>query len=259
MSDERLLAPALDDYAQNVNAWLDATKKQVAALAKLQKATQVGNVRDMEKSRQSASNFAEIAAERAAQCGLFEFDIAAYLRDGFLDELQNTAQKAGVRLYERDGVIFCYPALVRLEPDLAAVRIDKRLEPNIRPETLVARLKREQNTDPKAKPERFIETLASAYEFLRAKRGVSHIDLPLSEIYALLTLLPGSDKDYTLLDFTRDLYFLDISDVIETRSGLRLSLPASTVSREKSAKILPFVTRDGHKKAYASVRFTPAS
>ncbi len=254
---------ALEDYEKNVNLWLDAVKKQVGAVARLQKAVASGNVRDLEKIRQSAQAAVELTAARAEGCGQFEFDVAAYLRDGYLDELKAAAAKADVRLYERDGVIFCYPALVRLEPDLSAVRIDKKLELNIRPEILAAALKKAQSGESKARPDRFIEVLFEAYSFLRAKRyqndqHVGYIDLPLTEIYGILTMLPGSNKDYTLQDFTRDIYVLDTNGLTETKSRWRLSLPASTVSRERGVKILPFVTRDGHEKQYAAIRFTPA-
>lgn len=252
------LDAALDDYAENVNTWLEATKKEIAAVAKLQKAVLSGNVRDLEKLRQSARNAAAVATQRAADCVPLTFDAATHLRNGYLDELEDAARKSNVKLYERDGVLFCYPSLVRLEPELMAVRIDKKLEANIRPSVLVAQLKKAQSTEPKSKPERFIEALANAYLLLRARKNLeNYIDLPLSEVHDLLTLLPGLVKEYSLLDFTRDLYFLDISGVVETKNGLRMSLPASTVSRERSVKILPFVTRDGHEKQYAAIRFTP--
>lgn len=250
---------ALEDYEKDVTFWLDAAKKQVGAITRLQKAVASGNVRELEKLRQSAQAATEMTAARAESCGPFEFDVAAYLKDGYLDELKAAAAKADVRLYERDGVIFCYPALVRLEPELMAVRVDKKMEPNIRPSTLTTVLKKAQSGEPKAQPARFIETLLEAYLFLRArKERDGYNDLPLTEIYGVLTLLPGSSKDYTLQDFTRDLYFLDTSGIVETKAGWRLSLPASTVSRERGVKILPFVTRDGHEKQYAAVRFSEA-
>ncbi|HEY3267516.1 MAG TPA: hypothetical protein VGM37_11355, partial [Armatimonadota bacterium] len=152
-----------------------------------------------------------------------EFDAARWLsdEDGFLAEIRAAAEEAGVRLYERDGVVFCYPVLVRAEPDLAAVRIDKRLDFNIRPSTLAAALKKAQAKDPKSKPERFIEALFQAYDFVRArKRIATWPDIALTEIYAVLTLTPGSDREYTLLDFARDVYYLDTSGVAATRKGL---------------------------------------
>ena len=71
--------------------------------------------------------------------------------------------------------------------------------------------------------------------------------------------MPGAEREYTLLDFTRDIYFLDLSGITKTKKGFRMSLPASTVSRERSTKILKFVTRDGHEKEYAAISFTPGS
>lgn len=101
---------------------------------------------------------------------------------------------------------------------------------------LAAALKKLQAREAKARPERFIETLFTAYELLRAKEGLeSWIDQPLSQVYDILTLLPGSEKEYTLLDFTRDVYFLDASGITETKKGYELSLPASTASRERKA------------------------
>jgi len=253
------LDSALGDYEGPVAAWLDAAKKQVAALQKLQKAVSMGNLRDIEKLRQSARAAAQSVSERAEACGPLEFDARAYLSNGdFLSELTEAAGKAGARLRERDGVIFCYPVLVRAEPELAAVRIDKALEANLRPPVLAARLARLQSREPQARPEKFLETLLSVYELLRAQRDLEdYIDLPLTAIYEVLTLLPGSGGSYTLLDFTRDVYMLDASGIEETRKGFRFSLPASTVSRERSAKILFFVTRDGYEKQYAAIKFTP--
>lgn len=248
---------ALDDYAPAVSAWLDAAKKEAGAVARLQKAVASGNARDIEKHRQSALNAAEITEQRAQNCGPFEFDLTRYLRDEFASDLQDAAQDAGVRLYERDGVIFSYPVLVRIEPDLGAVRIDKRLEPNIRPELLAQQLKKAQNVEPKSRSDRFIESLYIAYDLVLTSIGAEgNIDISLSRIYDVLTLLPGTSKEYTLLDFTRDIYALDTSGIAETKAGNQMSLTASTVSRERGSKILTFVARDGHEKQYAAVKFS---
>lgn len=254
------LSEVLDEYNKTVTAWLEQTKKEMKAVQALQKAVGTGNLRDLEKLRQTARSAADTASQKADDCAPLVFDAKTYLSSEgeFLGELKAAAERAGVRLHERDGTVFCYPVLVRSEPDLAAVRIDKKLEPGIRPETLAALLKQAQNREPKARPERFIETLLEAYQFAQAKAGIStHIDVPLTDIYDLLTLLPGANKEYTLLDFTRDIYFLDISGITETRKGYRMSLPASTVTRERRMKLLPFVTRDGHEKLYATIKFTP--
>ena len=104
--------------------------------------------------------------------------------------------------------------------------------------------------------EPFIEALFEAYELVRAHRKIdAYIDIALTQIYGVMTLLPGTD--YTLLDFTRDLYFLDTSGTNETRKGFKMSLTASTVSRERSVKVLRFVGRDGYEKEFAAIKFTP--
>ncbi len=253
------LEPVLSDYEQAVRAWHDAAKKQAAAIAKLEKAVALGNLRDLEKLRQVAQNAGENAAAKAADCAPLNFDAAAYLANDFAAELQNAAQNAGVRLSEREGVIFCYPVLLRPEAEISAVRIDKKLEFNLRPAVLAALLRKVQAQEPKAKSSQFIETLFEAYELLRAgAKSEDYIDRPLPDIYKVLTLLPGAAKDYTLLDFTRDVYFLDTSGIFETKRGYRLSLPSSTSSREGAkGKRLHFVTRDGAEKEYSTIKFTP--
>ena len=254
------LSETLSGHEKPIREWLDAAKKHVAAVQKLQKATELGTVRDLEKLRLAAQASAATLAERADVCPELEFDAAAYLQsDGeFLTELLAEAERIGLTVYEREGTIFSYPVLVRREPDLAAVRIDKALHFTIRPSVLAATLKKLQAREAKAQPGRFIETLFAAYELLRAKDGLtSWIDQPLSQVYDILTLLPGSEKEYTLLDFTRDVYFLDTSGIAETKKGYELSLPASTASRERKAKLLPFVDRQGREKLYATVKFTP--
>lgn len=254
------LSHILDDYNRTVTAWLDQAKRETAAVQRLQKAVADGNVRDLEKLRQAAQSASEAARQQAANCLALEFDTASYLGpDGsFLPELMAVAQKQEVRLFERDGVLFCFPVLVRREPDLSAVRIDKKLDPRIRPEVLAATLKKAQSREPKANPERFIEVLFEAYEAVRALAKIpAYIDLSLIRLYDQLTLLPSAARDYTLLDFMLDVYILDTSPVKTTRAGYRIGLHASTASRERKSRILHFVTRDGHQKDYAGIKFTP--
>ena len=254
------LSERLDAYARDVTGWLDAAKRATSAVQRLQKAVANGNVRDLDKLRAAARTAQETALQRAESLQPLTFDAAEYLtpEGDFIPELRAAAERVGVKLSERDGIIFCYPVLVRMEPELSAVRIEKRLEPNIRPETLAAQLKKLQSREPKSRPDRFIEALLDAYELVRARRHLdAYIDVPLTQLYQVLTLLPGTDKDYTILDFTRDLYFLDLSGLVVTKKGFRMGLTNSTGSRERSAKMLKFVTRDGFEKEFAAIKFTP--
>lgn len=250
----------LAEYGQGVDEWLSVAKKQAAAVGKLQKAIDAGKARDIEKLREDALSLSEGCAAKARECPPFSFDITEYMQrdEGYLAEFKEAAEAAELTIFERDGTIFCYPVLMSLDAGLKAARIDNKSETSLHPETLVAILKKEQNRDPKAKPEQFIETLLKVYQLVVPGSGRSEgADIPLAQIYKALTILPGSNRDYTLLDFTRDLYFLDISGITETKKGYHMSLPASTVSREgKKSDILPFVTRDGHEKQYSAIKFT---
>jgi hypothetical protein len=193
-ADDLSLSAELDAYSKFVNAWLDQAKRETAAVQRLQKAVATGNLRDIDKLRQAAQTATETAGQRAAECPSFEFDATAYLTQNgaFLRELIEAAEKAGVRLSERDGVIFSFPLLLRPEPNSTAVRIDKKLVPTLRPETLAAILKQAQGKEPKSRPQQFIETLYEAYELVRAQRRIdAYIDQPLIRLYEVLTILPG--------------------------------------------------------------------
>lgn len=256
------LTETLEEYQKSVNAWLIQSKRETQAIQKLRKAVEMGNLRDLEKLRQAARSSGEASSRQAALCPPLEFGIAEYLSPGggYLLELKEVAEQEGVKLYERDGVLFCYPVLVRLEPEARAARIDKKLEFNIHPKALTARLKNEQGNEPKTRPEQFIESLFNAYRIIRdAEYQGAGVAVPLKRAYDILTLRPGSDKEYTLLDFTREVYFLDRSGTTQTRKGFRLTLTASTASRERQGDLLKFVTRDGHEKLYAGIKFTPVN
>lgn len=252
------LKAALEGYQRELDAWRGAAKKQATAVNKLYKAVETGKVRDIEKLRQEAQQAAEVAVEEARICESFDFNIENYLHDGYSDELLKAAEDAGVDVFERDGKLFSYPVLVDLEPGRLAVRIDKSLHADIHPDRIAGVLKKAQSREPRTNPNNIINMLFRGYELVRAEAGMdSYTDILLREIYKVLTILPGSKSEYTLLDFTRDLYFLDISGVTETRRGYRLNWAASTISRESSKDMLTFVTRDGHEKKYAAVKFTP--
>ena len=256
------LSETLDEYQKSIQSWLAQSKRETQAIQKLSKAVELGNLRDLERLRQAAQAAGEASAQQAALCVPLEFNVAAYLAPsgGYFAELVKTAQQEGVGVYERDGVLFCYPVLVRLVPEARAVRIDKKLEFNLHPKLLTARLKKEQGNEPKTKPEQFIESLFQAYHIVRdSQYQGAPVAVPLKRIYDILTLRPGSDKEYSLLDFTREIYFLDRSGITETKKGFRLTLTASTASRERQGELLRFVTRDGHEKLYAGIKFTPVN
>ena len=74
-------------------------------------------------------------------------------------------------------------------------------------------------------------------------------------LFDLLTLFPDTQKDYGRAEFTRDLYLLDRSRVVETRAGARLELSASTGTKGLAAKLLQIVGEDGVPKVYFGISF----
>ncbi len=254
------LGTSLDAYQQEVDALVKQAKNTLAAAQKLQKAVATGTLRDIEGLRTNATKQTETLAERATALPAFEFDTAEYLGEegDFLPELQQAAEDAGVSLKVSEGVVFCYPVLLRREAAMSAVRIDKRLVYQLRPELLAVELKKLQSKPPRTNPARFIESLYAAYELARAERDLTdYIPIPLATLYDILTILPGTSKDFTLLDFIREIYFLDSGDQKATRKGYHISFTNSTGTRMKAAKIYKFVTRDGLEQQYAEIKFTP--
>src|SRR5262249_13197664 len=77
----------------------------------------------------------------------------------------------------------------------------------------------------------------------------------LAEVYRALTLLPNAAKEYDRSDFARDLYSLQSSGTTTTKSGARLSLPASTGTKG-STSIFTFVSPDGQQVLYYGIEFS---
>ncbi len=251
----------LDDRAREVAGLVDLAKRQHSAAQKLQKLAETGAVRDYDKQRAAILELSERTYQSASALTPIEFDIEEYLAvDGqFLVDLKGAADTEGLKLFERDGVVYCYPVLLRLDAPYSAVRIDKKLVAAIRPEVLVDQLKKLQQKPPSTKPDQTLKQLSTAYPFVLAKSGTPPGgDVRLRDIYAILTMMPQMKKEYSELEFTRDLYALDASG--EDRIGnLRMSLSASTATREAKGSVLRFVDPNGHEKVYAFVRFTPFS
>ena len=250
----------LDEYEELVAAWQEQCKKQATAVQKLRTAVQTGRMKDIEKLRKAAQAHSEAVSQKAAECTELGFDITAYMQDphGYRRELSTAARRAGVKLQEREGIIFCYPVLVSVESASKAVRIGKKNIFELNPERVAQMLKKEQEKEPKTNSSQFLNALFRAYEYVRqSKKGGPHVALPLKKLYKILTLLPGVTRDYRLLDFARDIYFLDANGPYKTDGGFQWTLSSSTSTREGGSDTIWFVNREGQQKLYHSVLFTP--
>lgn len=259
--DAATLEEALQAVERDADAALKALGAVLKAAKKAKSAAAVGQIRDLQQAMETATGLAASAldAVEGLRAG-WRFDVAGWLASGeYVKELLAAAGDAGVKAFEADERILCYPAVVQVSAADAAVVIDKAKDRRIRPSVVVSHLAALQDRPPKFKPEAFIETLAAAYDYVVGAKAIRPgVAVKLVDVHKVLTLLPGAARDYTRQEFARDIYLLDQSGVVSARDGRRMSLPASAMTR--SGGVLTTVARSGQTKIYAGLAFSePAS
>jgi len=233
----------------------------------LRKAAQEGNIGGIRRAAESLTNsLGALRQEVANATATWPFDDEAeeqYLKDQYAAELSREATEKGLRIYETDGRLISYPSVIRVLPGEKAVGIDKKQSALIRPSRLIKILLENQKKPPRFRGEAFLEALYNAYRILNEdQRSGRLIDdrqvgsvVPLAKIYEVFTSLPGSNREYDRTDFARDLYFLDEGGIRQTRSGARVTFPASTGTRSARGTF-PFVGPDGHVITYYGLQFS---
>jgi hypothetical protein len=217
-----------------------------------------GQVREARKAlaaAQAATN--ALADETRALSDGFDPDEQAYLASGgYVKELLAVAQTRGVRIFEEEDRLLCYPSLLRVLPADAAVEIDRVRERRIRPSVLVELLARTQDRAPRFKAEAFLDSLRAGYELVVASEGKKNDGVVrLVDIWSVLTMLPGQRGQYSKQEFARDLYLLDQSGITRTaRSSRELRWSASTGT--KGSGLLVTVARSGQRQHYWGASFT---
>ena len=232
----------------------------------LRKASQDGNIAAIRRLNQRlgpvTSAIGQAVSNASAAWPFTEEDERLYLEQSYGVELQGEAEKKGVQVIEQDGRLIAHPLVVRVLPGERAIRIDRRQTSTIRPSKVVADLEKLQKSPARFRPQPFLESLYDAYLALsqrdtadRLKLGSAGQVVRLDRIYNLFTGLPGSKRDYSQLDFARDLYSLQESGVREVRAGARVSFPASTGTRSARGAI-SFVGPSGESVLYYGIQFT---
>jgi hypothetical protein len=251
------LEAALSALDAEVAAYNQALNQAKRAAARAKGAIDQGIVRDVPSSLAALESASSALAEAAAGLrAAWQFDVDSWFASGaYAKELVTSAAELGVKAFESDERILCYPTIVQVSTTDTSVLIDKKRERGVRPSVVVAHLKKMSEREPKFRPDAFIETLAAAYDLVVAQRSLRPgAPAKLVDVYAVLTLMPGAARDYTKPEFARDIYLLDQSGVIDTKKGRRMSLPASALTRSASA-VLRTVTRSGQAKDYAGISF----
>jgi hypothetical protein len=240
----------------------DSTLKSAAAVTReLRNAAtdaRTGQIRGLRKALAAAQSAAGALAEQVqALHDGFDFDEQDYFASGaYTKELLVAAEAKGVKVFEEEDRLLCYPSLLRLLPGEAVVEIDKVRERRVRPSVLVDHLARTQQKTPKFKVEQFLDSLRAGYELLvsgadKKPDGV----VRLVDVWSVLTLLPGQRGSYSKQEFARDLYLLDQSHVTSTsRSPRELRWSASTGTKGSGVLITAAVS--GQRQYYWGVSFT---
>jgi hypothetical protein len=254
------LEDALDAVERDADSAIRALGAALKAAKKAKSAAAVGQIRDIQQAMDAAASLASEAAAVVDDLRAgWRFDVAEWFASGeYVKELLAAAAEAGVKAFEADERILCYPAIVQVSAVDTTVVVDKQKDRRIRPSVVVRHLAALQERPPKFKPEAFIETLAAAYDYVvGAKAMRSGVPAKLIDVHKVLTLLPGAARDYTRQEFARDIYLLDQAGVIDVKDGRRMSLPASALTRGGGG--LTTVARSGQTKLYVGVAFAEPS
>lgn len=251
------LEAALAATEERVDAALKATAAVTRELKKAKAGAQRGQLRDLRRALSAAAGLADDAAKAAAGAGSsFDFDEQEHLRSGsYARELLEEAAARDVAMFEADERLLCYPSLIKVLPGDAAVEIDRRRERRLRPSVLMGLLAVSQARPPRFQPNPFLESLERAYDLVRSeKQQREGAVVRLVDVWGVLTLLPGQQRDYTRAEFARDLYLLDSSAVATTKSGRALRWHASSGTRGPGTLVT--VAQTGQQQLYWGISFT---
>ncbi|MBI2486517.1 MAG: hypothetical protein HYW01_06095 [Deltaproteobacteria bacterium] len=255
------LEKSLAKTESDADAALRAATAVVSSLKKFRVAAKTGNLRELRRAIEVAEEAISALRQQFSNAKEgWDFNEETYLSGrAFSLEILEAAEQMGVKIFEQDDRLYCYPFLIRILPNERAILIDKKRDRGLRPSIFVNHLRELQNKPVRFRSEAFLESLCSVYATAVKTRGKDRQGeaavIPLVEIYGMLTPLPGHSKEYSRQEFGRDLYLLDQSGVTTTREGKRVSLHTAR-GNEPDSKVIPIVTRDGQMKRYYGISFT---
>jgi hypothetical protein len=220
------------------------------ALKRLRQAAATGHISEIEKGLVAIAEFGrEADAAARALPSAWTLNAGEHLAAGYSNELQREASAQGVRLFEKDGRLYAFPLILRIEPREAAVRIGKKLERKVRPKHLVRLLAAIQKRPQRFREDRFLALLYDVYRQVADALGDA---VSLSQIHDLMTLLPGTD--YPIEEFGRDLLLLDRQPDLRTKDGSSFDFVGSTLSKGGMKRITVY-DEDGLQRTYIAIRF----
>ena len=250
---------AFSEAERSAAAAAKAGSAIVAAAKQMQKAAQEGDIAKLRRAAERLATASDSARQDVANAKtawpFSEVEEKEYLTESYEHELLDEATRVGLTIHSRDARLLAFPSILQLLPSELAIRVDRKRVPALRPSHLVRTLLSNQTKKQRYPVEQFVEALHSAYRIITGKGGFGSVVL-LADVYQAFTLQPGSARDYDKSDFARDIFMLDRSGVATTRSGARLSLPASSGTRGGSRNVFTFVAPDGEVVSYYGLQFT---
>jgi hypothetical protein len=237
-----------------------AAEGLVSGLKRVRRAGRFGQVSEIVKGLDGLDARISDAQSAARELsGAWSFDSSSYIAEGrFLADLKAAAVEQNLAMFERDGRIYCFPLLLRVDANQSAVRVGRKIERRIRPSELVRLLAKAQKRPQRFREEAFLDLVWRAYRRLLGREWNGTDPgrvLALVDIHDTLTLLPGAD--YPREEFARDLLLLDRRPDLRTRGGDRFEFPRGTTT--KGIKPLIVYDEQGAERVYYGIRFVPGA
>ena len=262
MTDTNTIESACAETQRRLETSLKSVGKLTSGLKAAQKAARVGDLSVLHKALGELEGHLQVVRTETVNAAkswpLTEAEESALFSDGeYLLELVSSATKAGLQASLEDGTFVCYPSLVKVDAARRCVVIDRKPYRNVRPSALVAHLQAVQTRPPKFKAAQFLEALYVAWDHARHLRAAGRppgTDVRVANVYAALTIAPGSSKEYSKPEFGRDLYLLEQSGERQTRKGAQIHFGRSTGTKALGG-VITVVGEDGRRVDYSSIGF----
>jgi hypothetical protein len=245
------LETSLEHLETKISEAQRMTDALTKALRGLKKAASLGHLSDIEKNLSAIPQRAEQAQLSASELSAsWRFNTNSLDKE-YLVELQQEAKSQGLNLIERDGRLYCFPVMLRLEPGEAIVRIGSKSEKRLRPKEIIRQLAAIQRKKQRFNPQKFLDALYHVYRRSQSGHGPGSA-VTLAEIYEFLTILPGTD--YPIEEFGQNLLLLARQPDLRTRDGYSFEFPGSTITKERVKRISVY-DEEGNERIFVAIRF----
>ncbi len=239
-------------------------KKAASGGAFSGRATIKGGVEDAKKALENLQQQVRLLEAAAGRADAWppEADDQPSFKESYTAELRSLAEAKDLSIREQDGVLVSFPTVVRVAQDDRSLQIDQKKINTIRPSRVIDILKDSKKKVSRNRPEPFLKAIYLVYDDLLSYQpqgtlanGLRTV-VPLRRIYEHFTALPSSRKDYSKIDFARDLYLLESQGPKQFKKGAKfisVSFPASTGARGRAD--ISFAGPDGYERKYYGIQF----